>query len=586
MNATPPASLCDNTRLPDALLPVHGHIDAVHPTGTVHGWCAAVHPPFGQRRVTILLDGQPALTNVACDMFRKDLLAARIGDGNHGFRVDLPQALLVPGGEAELTLRDEASGLLVGQAVRAHWPPGQARNAALEGHIDQVTAEGMVVGWCWDRAAPERRVIVNVLVDGSLAGSTPAGVYRDDLRDAGKGTGHCGFSLFLPWNMIASRGEIAVTLQDHETCLPMGQRVIFSTPKIVTTEQRIDALERQLQLVRAELHAAELRAAQDENAGKAPELFRIVAAFFQNLAEGRPYGNLSSLRARLDDAAGRYELIPLNLPQAPVATIFVLPDGRLDHLHACLDSLHRAGADMQARVVVLDLAEHDHDDTTLIPALARNAMVMRLRPGETVNDILASADTQFWALLPCHVAIGPHWLDRLLQDFANDPAIAVAATALRDNAQTGEAQVGTMRHLVVDPRTGLFVNGAAGGTGACTESMDVDAIDDLALVMCADAFNRTGGLDLSYSCLAAQLLEYCLRVRRRGYTIRYHREALAAASFEAASLLDQSLGSDVERLRAAAVMVPSKHQSRKTAVRGNGRATLERVASSSSRLAG
>src|ERR1700733_9037556 len=85
-------------------LPVHAHIDHVDPAGLVSGWCAAVEPPFVPRRVTVLINDKPAVSGVICDAFRKDLLAAGIGDGNHGFRVELPAGTMLPGSEVEVTL--------------------------------------------------------------------------------------------------------------------------------------------------------------------------------------------------------------------------------------------------------------------------------------------------------------------------------------------------------------------------------------------------------------------------------------------------------------------------------------------------
>jgi len=48
------------------------------------------------------------------------------------------------------------------------------------------------------------------------------------------------------------------------------------------------------------------------------------------------------------------------------------------------------------------------------------------------------------------------------------------------------------------------------------------------------------------------LLDYCLRVRHLGCTISYRAQALASTSADCPSLLDQSVGSDVDRLRARA----------------------------------
>ncbi len=539
MNANGPA------RLPhaEADAAVRGHIDRAEPNGTVRGWCAATAAPFGPRRISILVEGETVLTGVECGLFRKDLLAAGIGDGHHGFTATIPEHLLSPGETCRVTLLDEADGVPVGQPVTITWAPRKAAPAAsLEAHIDEITDDGLVVGWCWDSAAPDRRVVLNILADGRLAGSTTAGLFRDDLRGAGKGTGHCGFSFFLPWNLIATRAEIGVTLQDSATSLPVGQRVVLRRPQIETAEQRIGALERQLQLLRAELQAAEARAANAEDSRAAPELFRLVASFFQDLADGKPRDSLASLKTRLDYIAERFPLVALSLPDSPAVTIFVLPIGRIAALHACLAALHRAGADSLARIVVLDEGELEGEDAALLPAIVRNVTILRLRPEETINDALRGATTPFLALLPCHLAVGPGWLDQLLARFTAHDAVAIAGGGV---ALDGGPPLA--RALLADPAGGL----SAAPARETTEPTRADALDDLGVVIRRTALRDLGGLDLSFSGLPARMLDVCLRARRAGLLVESVPEAIAYAGDGAVSLLDQTSAADLQRLRAS-----------------------------------
>ena len=529
---------------------VHGHVDALEPNGTVRGWCAALAPPFGPRRISILIDGVSAVTGIACDLFRSDLLTANIGDGNHGFVASIPTLLLVSGEAAEVSLLDEASGDFIDRPRLVQWAPRAALQASLEAHIDDVTTEGLVTGWCWDPADPDRRVVLNVLADGLHAATSVAGLYRDDLRTAGKGSGHCGFSCFLPWHQIGARAEIAITLQDSETGLPLGQRAILRRPQIVTAERRIDALERQLRLLRTELQAAEARAAQANDARGVPELFRLIASFFQDLADGRPRSTLATLNARLDEIAEQFPLVSLSVAGAPEVTIFVLPDGRIDRLHACLAALHRAGADTIGRIVVLEQDGAGGEDVTLIQAVVRNAHVLRLRPDETINDALRTSITPFLALLPCHIMVGPGWLERLLAALKADPNLVLAAGAL-----SADGCPAATRRLVADPACGLRAAIDAGSVGTSDPDALIyaDAIDELGVVLCAQKLRDLGGLDLSYSSLGAQMLDACLRLRGAGLKIACDPAAVAFAPAGLTSLLDQGSPSDLARLRAGGV---------------------------------
>jgi len=416
----------------------------------------------------------------------------------------------------------------------------------LEAHVDQITAEGMISGWCWDRANPDRRITLNIMVDGVLTGSVLAGIYRDDLRQAGKGTGHCGFGYFLPWQLITARGEVAVTLQDAATGLPVGRRMTLQSPHLITAEQRIDGLERQLRLLRAELQAAEARAAHADMTRSQPDLFRVVAAFFQELAEGRPPARLVSLKARLDDVAERLPIIPLSLAANPDVTLYVLPDGVLSHLHACLHAIHRSGADARARVVVLDAAEDGHDDATLIQAVARNVIVLRRRPDETIGGLLSATPTRYLAVIAAHIVIRPGWLEGLTETLDGDPAVAIAATGFG-----GDDGAVMPQHVVIDPRTGLFVPPRA-AVSSVDGVMQVDALDELAMLIRLETLQGVGGLDPSFSGLPAQLLDFCLRARQLGCLIASRLEAGAELCADRRSLLDQTVASDIDRLRARA----------------------------------
>jgi hypothetical protein len=514
----------------DAQPAIRGHIDMVEPTGHVRGWCAATVAPFGPRRISVLLEGSRALSGITCDLFRKDLLLAGVGDGKHGFSADLPADLLVPGQADEIGLLDEDTGAAIGETTKVQWAP-HMRLPDLHSHVDAIRADGLLTGWCWDAADPGRRVVLNVLTDGVHAGTAVAGLFREDLRVAGKGTGHCGFNFFLPWNLIATQARIQVTLQDSYSGLPVGQPVTLNRPLLVSTERRIGGLEQQLQMVRAELQAAGERASPAEEASG---LFKVVGAFFQDLAAGRAPTSLASLKTQMDETAARLPLVRFSLTAEPAATIVLLPNGNVDALHASCAALHRAGADLQARILVLDNGDGDSADVTLIHAVVRNLQSHRIRPEETINDALRSVDTPFLVLLPAGMTVAPDWLDRLMALLAADAATALALGAIALTDQTP-----ALRFLAADADQGLtaHVQGPA------------DAVGTLGFVLRAQCVRDLGGLDLSYSNIAAQLLDFCLRLRINGLRIAGDAAAIATCAMQA-PLLDQASGHDVQRLRA------------------------------------
>ncbi|RRB04617.1 PQQ-dependent sugar dehydrogenase [Larkinella rosea] len=71
-----------------------------------------------------------------------------------------------------------------------------------EGYLDQVNC-GTISGWVWNRDKPNTPIMVEFL-DGTtsttavLIGSTLANIYRQDLKNAGKGNGEHGYSFVVP----------------------------------------------------------------------------------------------------------------------------------------------------------------------------------------------------------------------------------------------------------------------------------------------------------------------------------------------------------------------------------------------------
>jgi hypothetical protein len=77
--------------------------------------------------------------------------------------------------------------------LRAADPP---RIGALRGYIDLASAT-RIAGWAQNGEQPEAPVCLDILVDGRLIGRVLANEYREDLKQAGLGSGHHGFTFTL-----------------------------------------------------------------------------------------------------------------------------------------------------------------------------------------------------------------------------------------------------------------------------------------------------------------------------------------------------------------------------------------------------
>jgi sugar lactone lactonase YvrE len=68
---------------------------------------------------------------------------------------------------------------------------------SFEGYLDKVEC-GTIRGWVWDRNKPNTPVTVEFYSGGTVWGSVVANIYRDDLKNAGKGNGSHGYSFTVP----------------------------------------------------------------------------------------------------------------------------------------------------------------------------------------------------------------------------------------------------------------------------------------------------------------------------------------------------------------------------------------------------
>lgn len=130
--------------------------------------------------------------------------------------VSYEKALLDPSGFIDTLLT--TLGLAVTPETRAQTVAGiqpspeayidATRETRIIGTLDR--AGSTVEGWVWDRLAPERRLIVEVRLDGRAIISGAADRYRADLREAGFGDGCYGFRFALPAELVPRAGDISL----------------------------------------------------------------------------------------------------------------------------------------------------------------------------------------------------------------------------------------------------------------------------------------------------------------------------------------------------------------------------------------
>jgi glycosyltransferase involved in cell wall biosynthesis len=197
-----------------------------------------------------VLDNGVHLGTIVADRFRKDLAAAGLGSGKHGF------IFMVPGGLAP----DKSHFIQVQRACDGHalpgspWnfqrttpPPGPPAKLSLRGHLAHVS-RGWLAGWAWDSAQGDAPVALEVLDNGVHIASVVANMYRQDLAREGIGDGRHGFEFFIPGGLSPDirhtlhvrRESDGAELRDSPAIIESAGR--FDAALEQTVAQAIDAL--------------------------------------------------------------------------------------------------------------------------------------------------------------------------------------------------------------------------------------------------------------------------------------------------------------------------------------------------------
>ncbi len=173
-----------------------GHLDGCH-NAVIVGWAYDTASPDVPLSIDCYVDGRRVGTATA-DSFRHDLAqAAR--SGRIAFRYPVP-SLLRDGRAHEIAAfyADTKEPLPDSPQRHVIAVDAEASTRHLMGNVDGIE-DGAICGWAFETTAPELSVMLRVAIDGKeIARTIPADLFREDLKDAGFGTGHCAFRYPVP----------------------------------------------------------------------------------------------------------------------------------------------------------------------------------------------------------------------------------------------------------------------------------------------------------------------------------------------------------------------------------------------------
>ncbi len=505
-----------------------GSLDAIvgH---TVEGWAMNVQDPTEPVSVEIF-DGDQLLGSAVALMFRPDLLAAGIGTGNHHFKFLLPESVFDgkvhdisarPSGSPE-NLRNSPTQVAQSTVNVANRPPAKTKPEDIAvGMLDVVSDEGWVKGWAWYPDMPERRVEIEVLVDGELIGETVAAMHRPDLVSAGIGDGNHSFVYALPHEILARPKSSLVSVRDKATSRVLAEPRVFQRREIANAIEKLSELECDARLLNSTVALAADRAAADERA--AADLFRTVGDFFVQLANataaGKPPGSLKTLRGAIEDVTSRFPPIDLAISLDPKVSICVEATGSLEVIYNTLRSISGFQSAVATEVILFDTGACD--EASLLPLVVRNLRYIHVggegSPASARNLVAEFARGQIMVFLAGFALPAADWLETVFSAFGTDPSLAVVgAKILRDDGVLANAGV-----MLTNNRSQLVGEGADPSSDEFAHRKYIDAVTGEAFAVRRDAWQRHCGASEGQVTLETALIEVCARITTAGGGILY-----------------------------------------------------------------
>ncbi len=198
-----------------------GNIDEATWT-TIEGWVWDPEAPEERIRLE-LVEGETQLAMAVASDDRPDLVQAGVGDGRHGFSIELKPGLLAEGGHI-LHLRCVDTRLAVPGSPIILQSSAEAPAPAFRWHLDQIT-DAEVSGWISMPDDPMRHCVLVLKEADRIHARSVASRFRPDLLAAGIGDGCYGFSLQMPSSLLDGENHLLEIVEEHTGHLLTGQPI-------------------------------------------------------------------------------------------------------------------------------------------------------------------------------------------------------------------------------------------------------------------------------------------------------------------------------------------------------------------------
>ena len=416
------------------------------------------------------------------------------------------------------------------------------------GNVDVISHE-VISGWAWNPLDPEECVLVDIYDAGDLLIRVRADMLREDLRDAGIGTGKYGFSVPNPAALLPlARHHIAVRRAED------GVDLSGSPQWMLRPEAGLDfSLTRFIEsAASASASLARVPDDLDQHLSLTLHVLNQLLNARHTLNESRPLLGDPRLQDLLHEAEvsdWTRELIakvetecpPIHIETVtdPLVSIVIPVYNKFRTTYNCLKSISEHLPKSSFEIIIVDDCSRDE---TLFAGFVFSGAVQIVRNQKnqgfvrSCNAGAAQARGKYLLFLNNDTLLRPKWLDELVNTFDNVPNVGIVGSKLFFEDGTLQEVGGIIWRL-----------GDGWNWGRQADSKDPrfcylrdsDYVSGAALMLERALFERLSGFDEYYVPAYYEDADLCFRVRALG------KRVVVQPASEVVHLEGVSAGTDV-----------------------------------------
>ncbi|MCF2504696.1 T9SS type A sorting domain-containing protein [Dyadobacter sp. CY107] len=175
-----------------------------------------------------LVEGTTVHATITADNFRQDLQNNGLGTGKYGFSI-VPPLSLKDGKAHSLSVRIKDSKYVLSGSAKSIFC-----SAPNFGGTFEIADCNQIKGWVLDKNYPNVALTIELIEGSTVHASVLANVYREDVKNAGFGTGYYGFNFQLPASLKDGQAhQLSVRVKDTNFILTNSPRNISCTSQPV-----------------------------------------------------------------------------------------------------------------------------------------------------------------------------------------------------------------------------------------------------------------------------------------------------------------------------------------------------------------